>query len=229
MTTTRASTACLLIPSLALACELAERPWLGGQPVALVDVARTRVVDCSERATRYGVRPGQPLRTAAALCPALAVLVERPARVVRTAEGLVAGVLAVTPLVEQAAPGHVYADLRGLEGLYPRQHQIEQALLAAAPAALPARLGLADTRFTASVAARCAPPGAAWHVAPAQAAAFLADKPTDWLPLAAESIERLRLLGIATMGAYAALPAHAVEAQFGPAGRLAWLAARGAD
>jgi DNA polymerase-4/protein ImuB len=31
------------------------------------------------------------------------------------------------------------------------------------------------------------------------------------------------------MGAYAALPGHAVEAQFGPAGRLAWLAARGAD
>jgi DNA polymerase-4/protein ImuB len=113
--------------------------------------------------------------------------------------------------------------------LYPSQELVAEALLAAAPTALPARVGLADTRFTASVAARCAEPGTVWHVPPGEAAAFLADQTTDWLPLDAEAVERLRLFGVETMGAFAALPAHAVEAQFGPAGRQAWLGARGKD
>ena len=226
---TRASTACVLVPSLALASELAERPQLSGQPVALTDLTRTRVVDCSERAARYGVHPGQPLSTATALCPGLALLEERPAKVVRIAEALSDALTTVTPLVEQAAPGQVYADLRGLEGLYPQQDMLVQALLAAAPLTLPARLGLAGTRFSAFVAARSAEPRSALPVELAAAAGFLADRPAAWLPLDAEAVERLRLFGIETMGAYAALPAHAVEAQFGPAGRHAWLCARGED
>lgn len=42
-------------------------------------------------------------------------------------------------------------------------------------------------------------------------------------------IERLGLLGIRTIGDFAALPRPVVEAQFGRAGGRAWLAARGED
>jgi DNA polymerase-4/protein ImuB len=225
----RARLACVLIPSLALACELAERPQLAGEPVALTDAAKAHVVDCSERAARYGIRPGQPLRSAMALCPGLAVLVERPAKVARIAEGLADAMTRVTPVVEQAAPGQLYADLHGLEGLYPHQALVERALLDAVPAVLPVRLGLADTRFTAFAAACAATPGVPVYVATDEGAAFLEDQPAAWLPLEAEAVERLRLLGVETIGDYAALPAHAVAAQFGPAGRHAWLCARGTD
>ena len=66
-------------------------------------------------------------------------------------------------------------------------------------------------------------------MAAGEAAAFLAPRPVDWLPL--EEAERawLRLLGIETLGEFAALPRHAVEAQFGAHGGRAWLAARGED
>ncbi len=192
--------ACLLVPSLALACELAERPQLAGRPVALVDVSRTRVVDCTVEARRYSVRAGMPLREATALCPALVVLEERPARAARAAEVLVDAVASVSPIVEEAAPGVVYAGLRGLEGLYPRRGMVEQAILAAAPAALQPRLGVAATRFTAYVAARGVSPGAAQRVEADEAAEFLAGRPAAWLPLAAEDVERLRLFGIETIG-----------------------------
>lgn len=223
--------ACVLIPSLALACELAERAHLRGRAVALGDVSRTRVLDRTAEAARYGVRAGMPLRIATSLCPALVVLEERPAHHVRVAEALVDGVGAVAPLVEAAMPGVVYADLRGLDGLYPRREALEQALLDAAPAALTACVGLAGTRFTAHVAARSAEPGTARAVGAGaeDAARFLVPFPASWLPLPDESIERLHLFGIETMGEYAAHPVHALEAQFGPPGRLAWLAARGED
>lgn len=223
------SVACLLIPSFALACELAARPHLEGRPVAIADVTRTRIVDCSPPAARYSVRAGMPLRMATSLCPALVILEERPAHVVRIAEGMVEAIEAVTPLVGPAAPGTVYADLRGLDGLYSGVEALERALLAAAPAQLHPRLGVADTRFTALIAARSARPNKAVRVPEEEASVFLANRPAAWLPLDDEAVERLRMFGIETMGAYAALGEHAVVAQFGPSGRAAWLAACGRD
>jgi DNA polymerase-4/protein ImuB len=224
---------CLLVPSLALACELAERPALAGGPVALTDEDGVRVAHVTPRAAMHGVRPGQTLREAVAYCPALTVLEQRPARVARAADALAEALLTVSPLVEQAAPGEVYADLRGTEGLYPEPGMLERAVLEAAPALLGLRLGprlgVAGHRFTAYAAARRAKPSEAVRVTSDEAAEFLAPHPTGWLPLDDEDRARLRLLGIDTIGAFAELPRHAVEAQFGAAGGRAWLAARGED
>ncbi len=58
---------------------------------------------------------------------------------------------------------------------------------------------------------------------------FLRDRPIGLLPLEPEALRRLRLLGIRTMGGLAALPRHAVQAQFGTAGVFAWELANGHD
>ena len=221
--------ACLLVPSPALAAELAARPQLRGQPVAVSDDSARRVAEASEAAAARGVRPGQRLSEALACCPTLAVLEPRPARVRRAAAQLVEAAAAVSPLVEEATPGEVYADLRGLEGLYPDEDALARALLEGVPPGLGARLGVADGRFTARAAAFAARPGAWLRVGRDEARAFLAPRPTALLPLEAAAREWLALLGIATLGDLAALPRHAVEAQLGAAGGQAWLAARGED
>ena len=226
---------CLLVPSFALAVELAQRPALreGGGPATLSDEAGLRVAEATSSAFDRGVRPGQTLREAVSYCPALAVIEPRPARVLRAATRLVEAAEAVSPLVEETAPGVVYADLGGLEGLYPRPGDLERALLADAlpglGTGLGARLGVAGARFTAYAAAHAAPPGEWRRIADEDAEAFLAPLPTQWLPLGAAEQGWLRLLGLETLGDLAALSRHAVEAQFGPAGGLAWLAARGRD
>ena len=226
---------CLFVPSFALAVELAHRPALreSGGPATLSDEAGLRVAEATPSAFDRGVRPGQTLREAVSYCPALAVIEPRPARVLRAAARLVEAAEAVSPLVEEAAPGVVYADLGGLEGLYPRPGDLERALLADAlpglGAGLGARLGVAGARFTAYAAAHAAPPGEWRRIAGEDAEAFLAPLPTQWLPLGAAEQGWLRLLGLETLGDLAVLPRHAVEAQFGPAGGLAWLAARGRD
>ena len=221
--------ACLLVPSPALAADLAARPQLRGRPVAVSDGSGRRVAEASEAAAVRGVRPEQRLSEALACCPTLAVLEPRPARVRRAALQLVEAAAAVSPLVEEAAPGEVYADLRGLEGLYPDEDALARALREATPRELGARLGVADGRFTARAAAFAARPGSWLRVGSDEARAFLAPLPTALLPLEEAAREWLALLGIATLGDLAALPRHAVEAQLGEAGGRAWLAARGED
>ena len=221
--------ACLLVPALALGVEIARRPQLQGRPVAIAGARGQRVTEVSEDASRRGVRPGQRLGEAVAWCPGLTVLAERPARVRRAASRLVDAAAAVSPLVEEAAPGEIYADLRGLDDLYPDMDALAQALLAPAPRALGARLGVARSRFTARAAASVAPPGGWLRVADDEARAFLAALPLDVLPLDEPPRAWLALLGLRTLGDLAALPRHAVEAQLGPAGGRAWLSARGED
>ncbi len=229
MVTRHPDIACLLVPAPALAAELAARPQLHGRPVAVTDDSGRRVAEASEAAAARGVRPGQRLSEALACCPALAVIEARPARVRLAAAQLVEAAAAVSPLVEEAAPGEVYADLRGLEGLYPQEDALARALLEGVPRGLGARLGVADSRFTARAAAFAAQPGAWRRVGADEARAFLAPRPTVLLPLEQAAREWLALLGIATLGELAALPRHAVEAQLGEAGGRAWLAARGED
>ena len=221
--------ACLAIPSLALRCELVERPKLAGSPVAICDEGRTRVADLTAEAARHGVRTGMPLRDAATRCPTLTVLQPRPALVTQYADGLIEAMAVISPLVEEAAQGLVFADLDGMAGLYPRLEDLRRTLFAGVPERLVPQLGVADARFTAHMAALRAQPATAVQVPLADAPAFLAIEPVARLPLRVEAIERLRLLGIQTCGAFVALPRHAVEAQFGLPGSVAWLAARGQD
>ena len=223
------SIACLAIPSLAFQCELVERPGLAGTPVALSDEARSRVVAVTREARLYGVRTGMTLRDAVGLCPTLSVLEARPAIVAQYAEALVEAMCAVSPLVEEAEPGVVFADLRGTDGLYPSIEDVRLAVLAGVSPRLNPQLGIAGARFTAYAAARRARPSHVIHVPAQEAAGFLASESIARLPLPIEEIERLRLLGISTCGEFVALPRHAVEAQFGFAGGIAWLAARGED
>lgn len=220
---------CLVIPSLALQCALADRPALRGAAVALASESGARVEAVTAVARRAGVRAGMTLREAISLCPTLDVVEPRPAFAARIAEALVEAAGAVSPAVEEEVSGTVFADLRGTEALYPRVEDVWRAVLARLSPSVQPQFGIAGHRFTAHVAALRAGPGAVLHVAPGDAAAFLVSEPVALLPLDPEAVPRLRLLGIDTCGKFAALPRHAVEAQFGVAGGIAWLAARGED
>ena len=89
------------------------------------------------------------------------------------------------------------------------------------------RLGFGRGKFTAWVAASRAKPGDAIVVAPGEEQKFLASQPIAVLPLDSDIHRRLRLLGLRTLGALAALPEAAVTAQFGALGRRLWRLAAG--
>ncbi|MCZ6545062.1 MAG: DNA polymerase Y family protein [Chloroflexi bacterium] len=221
--------ACLAIPGFALACELAAQPALASEPVALVDASGQRVAALTPSAARRGLQPGMLLREAINYCATLTVLESHPARHDSAAEACVAALASISPIVEEAAPGLVYADLRGLDRLYPSIDALDSAIRLATPSGLRPRLGIAEHKFTAFVAAQDAQLGGTQTVGAPDAAAFLASRPISLLPLDHDTISRMQLLGLTTLGALAALPRHTVVAQFGLPGGWAWEAAHGCD
>lgn len=225
------SIACVSIPHFALRVEVLERPELDGRPLVLATPpgGRNLVDDCTLEAVAAGIRPGLSLREVTALCPDAVVVQPNPVRDAAVFERIVTRLEGLSPLVEPAAPGCCYVDLRGLDRHYGSPERAAARLLQAVPPLLRPRAGIAPGKFAARVAAGQAAPGG-WHiVAPEDVATFLADKPIDWLPLPPDMLRRLERLGLRTMRDLAELPAHAVQARFGPEGRRAWELAQGLD
>ncbi|MCB0228608.1 MAG: hypothetical protein KDH90_05660, partial [Anaerolineae bacterium] len=74
------------------------------------------VLDCSREALAEGVQPGMALSRAEHLCPEAAFLPPRLDLYRSAAASLFQLLNSQMPAVEQAQPGGLYLDLRGLEG-----------------------------------------------------------------------------------------------------------------
>ena len=137
------------------------------------------------------------------------------------------------PAVEPHGWGAAYVDLGGLV----RGHadavafcrEMGRAVRRELGEALQPALGWDSGKFTAQAAARRTPPGHLRAVDAVRERGFLQPLPVSLLPLAGDVLQRLRFLGLRTLGQYAALPRAAVWQQFGRAGTVAHRCARGED
>lgn len=204
---------------------LGGRPWDPGP-----------VLDRSPAAGALGVRRGQPLGTAHSLVPEALFLPLDPAGLADPFEGALDALNALAPAVEgevdPADPrfGRVFIGIEGLGRLWGDEPALVRRALAIVEPLLPGqpRVGIGNTRFGAAVAART---GVA--VIPAggrrEEAAFFAPLPLGLVPAEPGVHERLRVLGLETMGQLAALDHSAVVARFGPAGAEMHDLVRGMD
>jgi nucleotidyltransferase/DNA polymerase involved in DNA repair len=227
--------ACIWIAQLPLRVEILRHPQWDGRPLVLGGAPGERKVVqlCSPEAEAAGVRPGLPLREVVPLCPEAMVLQPDPVRSAAVLEAVLADLQRVSPIVEPADDGYFFLDLRGLQTMYGKLEALEAAIHAAVPALLRPRLGFANGKFAAAVAARMAEPGGtapACVVPASQTQTFLTPLSVrHLLMLEAEVQHRLELLGVRTIGDLAALPFSAVQAQLGPPGAQAWRVAHGKD
>lgn len=221
--------ACLLIPHFALGCERTDNPELGRGAKTLAIIEGRGVREVSPAARRYGVRPGQRLQEAFAACPYLVTLEARPAYYERRFEIVLDRLAELSPDVERGPLGVAYVNLKGLERHYPDQSAMESALLGCASAAMRPRLGIGPGKFPAFVAASRLKAGQSREIETGGVADALAPVFVDLLPVDHRIKERLHQLGLHTLGDLVALPRHAVAAQFGPEGTIAWDLASGDD
>jgi protein ImuB len=211
---------CGLIPHL----ELALHPEFYGQPVVVARFG-DRIITASEEAAAQGVLAGMTLRQAEALSPALALVEPQPERAHRFRERIAAALYDLAPVVEVRLDGRAWLDLEGV----PRTGQAVKETrrrLRDAVCSEP-RLGMAPGPFTAALAAARSRPGRLLMVA--EARPFLAPLSVEELPLEAEQLERLDLLGLRRLGQVAAIGPRRLESQLGKAGREAVLLARGEE
>ena len=223
----------VFVPDFAAAALVRRDPALRGRPVAALASAPAArpVVAATPEARARGVRPGMSAATAAACAPGLVTCARDPAAERSAAGALLDLAGAVSPRVEAAAPDGVSLDLAGLAALLGDEARIAARLEAAAARVdLLVRIGVADTRTAAALAARAAPAGApVTRLPPGGAAAGLGPLPLGLLAPPPDLALALERWGIRSLGALAALPRAAVLARLGAAGAELQRRARGED
>lgn len=228
MTGRRVATAWL--PALGLQVRARKEPALKGQALAREEGGR--VTECSRLAAEAGVRVGHTTARARLLCPELGLLRCEEEELAAARRELIDALLLVAPQVEWGGGGVFHLDATGLGALHGSERVLLVELLQGlASLGYSGRAGLADSRFAAMVAARLerglsvVPPGGD--------AAFLAARPLETLPLPGRRgellRERLRLLGLRTLGDLARLPPDALADRFGRELARALRLARGED
>jgi protein ImuB len=204
--------------------ELARRPDLYGNPVVVGDWEQ-HAIAASEEALPFGVMPGMALRQAEHLCPQATFLPPDPQAAAQLRELISSALYDLAPTVEVHVEGIAWLDVSGVvkagESIRESRRRLRSAI------GREPRLGLAPGPFSAKLAAARARPGRLVQVD--EARAFLAPLSSHELPLDAEQLERLDLLGLRTLGALAAIGPRELESQLGRDGRHAVLLARGLE
>lgn len=214
----------LTVAALVGNLELARRPDLYGRPV-IVGRWDEHVVAASEETLPFGVVPGMALRQAEHLCPHAVFILPDEEATSRIRELISTALYDLAPVIEVRDEGIAWLDLDGVVEPGTSIRAARYRLLKAI--GREPRLGLAPGPFSARLAAAQARPGRLMRVANARQ--FLAPLPSRELPLDAEQLERLDLLGLRTLGAIAAIGPRELESQLGRDGRHAVLLARGLE
>jgi protein ImuB len=194
------------------------------RPVIVADKReRGRVVDCSLPAAALGVRAGMTLVQAQAVAHDARTVIDDRARDAAVWGEVLEALDAASPLVEDAAWGRAFLEMTGIEGGAAGWLDAVRGALAAFD--LPLRLGLGPNPFVAEAAATLGD----GTVCDGDPAAFLALFPLEQLDCGVAVCDRLRLLGIATLGELATLPHGPFVRRFGPPAARWHELARGID
>jgi DNA polymerase-4 len=188
--------------------------------------SRRVVLDWSPQAR--GLTQGMPLQEARSLCQGSTLLEADEPYYQAVFNEILDSLAQRSPLVEGAVVGCAYVGLDGLELMYGSEARLTTALLQAVHPDFNPRVGVAQGKFPAYLAAITSGPGRATRV-PAEAADFLAGFPVNLLPLSWENKTRLHRFGLHTLGQVAGLSPGSLQAQFGVEGLKAWQLANGID
>jgi DNA polymerase-4 len=206
------------------AVEVLRHPELRGQPVIVGgdgDPAKRGVVStASYEARAYGVHSGQPLRTAARLCPgAVFLAVDRDAYEAVSAE--VMTVLRESARRESGAVVEVVGwdeAFLAIDDDDPERFArgLQQRIRAATR--LDSTVGIGQNKLQAKLATGFGKPAGVFRLTDQNWFGVLGDRPTDALwGIGAKTARRLRDLGLHTVRDLAAADPGALAQQFGPA------------
>jgi len=238
--------ACLHIPQYALQCATRVDPSLRGSAgtgaaIAMVDAQGPAqrvasgsgplhapiVVACSRAAWAHGVRLGMTATAARGISSDVSVVAVDAAAERETVRAIADALLGLTPVVDvggRVGAGGAHLAMYAEVPQKMRGHTFgERALERLAELGLTGRIGIADDRFTAWVAAaygvdapahsaeaRAQDHGVVTMVPRGGSAAFLAPRPLSLLAISPEVQHMLEALGVRTLGEFAALPAPSV-------------------
>lgn len=221
--------ACVFIPHFPFIAEVLRQPELANKPAILVNSHASHRVVLDFSPDLAGLTTNMPLQAALSRCMGTSLIESDIPYYQDAFVHILEELERVVPVVEDAGLGCAYLDIGGLDELYGGRGGLLKAILGAIPVAFKARIGTAQGKFPAYVAAT-SPMHQGGHAVEAGAAGhFLKDYPVDILPASWKTIQRLHSFGLAKLGQVAALPIGPFQAQFGRDGYEIWRLANGFD
>ena len=220
--------ACILITHLRAKVELLRQPRLKATPAVIVGRERGRAVVLDTLPPTPGALAGMTVEEALSHRADIAVVEADEPAYRKTFLDVLTSLQGVSDAVEEGELGVAYVRLDGLFQMHGGEALLALALLDAVPGDLQPRVGIADGKFPAYVAARTADAMGAVRVS-GDAAVFLAPHSIDLLPVGDEAIAAMHRFGIHTLGDVALWRVERLVDQFGADGHLAWELARGID
>jgi DNA polymerase-4 len=197
--------------------EQRDDPRLRGRPVI---VGGGVVLAASYEAKAFGIRTAMGGRRARRLCPEAIVVPPRMAAYSEASKAVFRVFEDTTPLVEGLSIDEAFLDVRGLQRLSGTPTEIAAKLRrdVRERVGLPITVGVARTKFLAKVASGVAKPDGLLVVPPDRELEFLHPLPVERLwGVGPVTAERLRRLGISTVGQVAAFPEVALTTILGRA------------
>ena len=183
-------------------------------------------VDSTPSAT--GISSGMTLEEALSIRPEAFVIEADEPHYRRVFAQVLASLQGISDRVEGAELGTAYIRLDGLEHLYGGEARLVNVLLNTVPQDLAPRVGVAEAKFPAFVAAKASGPLRAIRV-PIDAESFLVTHPVDLLPVPADLRAALHRFGLHTVGNVASMIETSLVDRFGGEGRIAWHLSRAMD
>jgi len=220
---------CILMPHFPLQCEAQRQPALAGSPVIITCAAGSQrlVLDFSDGLK--DVQPGMTLQQAISQHSEARLVPADVSYYSNTFERMLDALEKISPLVEGADPGCAYLGLDGLQLVYDSDAALVRALKHVMPKTFDLRLGAAEGKFPAYLAALYGIPGGFRSFTTMEVASFLKDLPCDVLPVSVKSRQKLTEFGLNTLGQVSALPVGPLQSQFGAEGKRIWELVRGYD
>jgi DNA polymerase-4 len=217
-----------------VAVEQARDPTLRGKPVIVGGEPGGRgvVATASYEARAFGVHSAMPLKTAQRLAPHAVFLRGDFKEYGHVSQAFHAILAHYTPLVESGGLDEAYLDVTGCEPVVGSARQAAATIRARIQDELgiAASVGVATSKLVAKVASDRAKPDGVCFVPERTEADFLAPLPLRALPMLGPRLEeRLRKLGLSTLGQLAALSPKTLEGLLGRQGRVIWQRSRGID
>jgi protein ImuB len=186
------------------------------RPLVTVETIRgvRYLVAVGEHGEAQGLRPGQTLTEARAVCPALIPVEADPVADEAALSRLAAWCERYTPMAAPDPPDGLWLDITGCTAVFDSEARLAQDFAARLKwSAVPCRMAIAGTT------------GAAWALArmgkgqailpPGEEKAALADLPVGSLRLDGGTVGGLRRLGLRTVGDLLRIPRAQITARFG--------------
>ncbi|MDX9856887.1 MAG: hypothetical protein RBT76_03770 [candidate division Zixibacteria bacterium] len=211
--------AALVVPAFPVALFLCDNPQYRARPVVVADGGEeaSEIIAANDIALAGGIRSGQTVAQGRLRVDnLLSVPYDREREMVGSSR-LMNRLQALTPFVEEECPGRYYLEVGGMMLLYRSEHRFARAVCdLLAGLGLPATVGVASNTSVATVAAAVAggqeepivvvPDGTEQE--------FLRPLPITRLPISDDTIEKLRLLGIRTIGQVASFGSNELIGRF---------------